>query len=440
MRVQGARGAALAALQKWRNSDAWSDAALNAAIRRAELDARDASLASRICYGTLQNLNLLDHVLSQCCDRAISKLEPQVLDILRISAYQLLMMDRVPARAAVHEAVELCKSCGCQRASGLVNAVLRRVAALNGALPNLPETGTAEFLSVRYSHPLWLCQSWIQTHGYAFAEAALAADNADVPTCLQCNQPRVDASRLFAALREEGLSVEMHPHLPDAILCSGGDFLSSKPFCDGWFYVQAAAAKYAVLIADPLPGMQVLDACAAPGGKSFAAAIQMRNTGRILSCDIHESKLKRLREGADRLGITIIETHSMDARKPQLDPESFDVVLADVPCSGLGVIRKKPEIRYKSPETLAALPQIQLEILCGLAPMVKPGGTLLYSTCTVQRNENEVVISAFLSEDTRFALEPISLPWLSAPDGMHTFWPHIDGTDGFFVAKLRKHV
>ncbi len=438
--MNGARRAALTALQKWRKSGAWSDAALNAAISRFGLDTRDAALASRICYGTLQNLALIDHALMQCCDRSLSKLEPQVLDILRLSAYQILLMDRIPNHAAVSEAVELCKASGTGRASGLVNAVLRRVSAMNGAIPNLPNAGTAEYLSIRYSHPLWLCEQWIETHGYAFTEAALSANNADAPSCLQCNQLRVDASKLYAELKALGFSVEMHAFLPDAIVCSGGDLAASQPYADGWFYVQDAAAKTAVLIADPQPGMRVLDACAAPGGKSFAAAIQMRDQGEIVSCDIHENKLKRLLDGSERLGFTCIRTRSMDARQPDLDPASFDVVLADVPCSGLGVIRKKPEIRYKDPDALASLPAIQLDILNGLAPLVSSGGVLLYSTCTVQRAENEAVVEAFLASHGEYSCEEIKLPWLNEADGMHTFWPHIDGTDGFFVAKLRKHI
>lgn len=437
---RGARGAALTALQKWRKSGAWSDAALNVAIQKEKLDSRDAALASRICYGTLQNLGLLDHVISSCCDRPLQQIDPMVLDILRITAYQIMLMDRVPNHAAVHEAVELCKTSGAKRASGFVNAVLRRMSALDGEIPDLPKQGSAEYLSIRYSHPLWLCVSWIEAHGYDFTETALAADNAEAPACLQSNQLRVDASRLLVSLREEGCDVMPHEHLPDAIVCSGGALADTDAFRHGWFYVQDAAAKTAVLIADPQPGMQVLDACAAPGGKTFSAAIQMEDRGSILSCDIHENKLKRLRDGAERLGFHCIQTKAMDARQPDLEAESFDVVLADVPCSGLGVIRKKPEIRYKDPEALLGLPEIQKDILEGLAPLVKHGGVLLYSTCTVQRAENETVIEAFLSRHPEFRLEAFSLPWLDAPSGMHTFWPHIDHTDGFFAAKLRKNL
>lgn len=436
--MSGAREAALSALQNWRKRDAWSDAALDAELKRRKLDARDAALASKLCYGTIQNLSLLDHVIAQFCDRPISKLEPYVLDVLRISAYQILFTDRIPNRAAVNEAVNLCKTNGHKRASGFVNAVLRKIADSEGKIPNLPAEGTVEFLSVRYSHPIWLCREWVAELGYDEAERALEENNRECPACLQCNQLRVDASRVFAELKLAGFTVETHPHLPDAIVCRSGTIAGSDAFQNGWFYVQDAAAKTAVLIADPQSGMRVLDACAAPGGKSFAAAVQMRDQGEIISCDIHENKLKRIRDGAQRMGFSSIQTHRMDARNPDLEPGSFDLVIADAPCSGLGVIRKKPEIRYKDPQALAGLPDIQLDILRGLAPLVKPGGVLLYATCTVRKCENEDVIGAFFQEHQEFSPEAFELPWVKSDTGMYTFWPHIDGTDGFFAAKMRK--
>ena len=427
-----AREAALNALQRWRTGAAWSDAALNAAIDRAGLDRRDAALASRICYGTLQNLAYLDYCLDLWCRTPVRKLEPAVRDILRISAYQILFFTQVPRRAAVNEGVALCKR-RCPRASGLVNAVLRRLSENASAIPPVPGEGTAEHLSVRYSHPLWLVNRLLETHDYDFVEAALAANNAETSVCLQTNQPRVDASLLFVRLEAQGFAPVMHDKLPDAILVPGGNVTATEEFRRGWFYVQDAAAKMAVLAADPKPGMSVLDACAAPGGKSFAAAVQMENRGSILACDLHEKKLRRIREGAERMGFSIIDTEACDARKAS---GSFDVVLADVPCSGLGVIRKKPEIRYKDPESLRDLPGIQREILEGLAPCVCPGGVLLYSTCTVLPEENDGVVSAFLGDHPEFGVEPTN--W--TPDGTRTFWPHLDGTDGFFIAKLRKTV
>lgn len=436
-----AREAALTALEKWRKNGAWSDAALASVIVKAQLDVRDAALASRICYGTLQNLALLDFYIAAYSTTPPSRLEPKVLDLLRLSAYQILLMDKIPPSAAVNEAVALCKRSGCARASGLVNAVLRRIAEHRDDLPEIPGRGTADYLAIRYSHPLWLAQEWVAAHGYDFAEAALRADNAPAPVCIQTNTLKTSAKTLRARLADQGFSVRAHSSLPDALVCDGGNLAASDAFRDGWFYVQDAAAKMAVLAADPQPGMHVLDACAAPGGKSFSAAVQMQGQGSILSCDIHENKLKRVRESAERLGISILETVAMDARKPLAElRESVDVVLADVPCSGLGVIRKKPEIRYKDPAELENLPEIQRAILNGLATCVKPGGVLLYSTCTIRKSENEDVVRAFLDDHPEFAPEPFSVAGMDAPDGMYTLWPHLHGTDGFFICKLRKQV
>ena len=437
-----AREAAWTALQRWRKNGAWSDAALNAVLQSAQLEPRDAALAARICYGTLQNLTLLDHYLSVYCTTPLQKLEPKVLDLLRLSAYQIVLLDKVPPRAAVNEAVALCRKGGCARASGLVNAVLRRVAEHRDALPEIPGAGTADYLAVRYSHPRWLAQLYIDAHGYAFAERALAANNADAPACLQVNTLKTTADALTASLRADGVETEPHPWLPNALLCRGGNLAAARAFADGWFYVQDAAAHCAALVSGAQPGMRVLDACAAPGGKSFAAAMQMRDQGCMISCDIHENKWKRIRSGAERLGLACISTRTMDARRPDADlTGAMDIVLADVPCSGLGVIRKKPEIRFKDPAELERLPGIQRDILAGLAPCVKPGGVLVYSTCTVLARENEDVVRGFLRTHPEFSPEAFSLPLpgADASDGMFTFWPQEHGTDGFFVCKLRRH-
>ena len=310
------------------------------------------------------------------------------------------------------------------------------------ALPEIPGAGTASYLSVRTSHPQWMAQMLIDAHGYDFAERALLANNADAPACLQVNTLKTTTDALAASLRADGIETQPHPWLPDALLCRGGNLAAARAFADGWFYVQDAAAHCAVLAAGVRPGMRVLDACAAPGGKSFAAAVQMRDQGCMISCDIHENKWKRIRAGADRLGLSCISTRTMDARRPDADLlGTMDVVLADVPCSGLGVIRKKPEIRFKDPAALSQLPAIQRDILEGLAPCVRPGGVLVYSTCTVLARENEDVVRNFLRTHPDFAPEAFSLP-LPAADtagGMFTFWPQEHETDGFFVCKLRRH-
>ena len=425
------RLAALDALEKCRRSAAWTTEAIDTAIKKRELDARSAALASHIFLGVMQNLSLCDFYID-----AFSKsdIEPKVRDILRCAVYQVIFMDRIPDSAAVNEAVKLTKSTSFSRASGFVNAVLRKIVSQKDHLPEIPGKPSAEYLSVRYSHPLWLVRRIIDEKGYDFAEFYFAANNAVPDLALQVNTLKTS----LEALRESGFDFVPHTKLENCILPQNlrGSIAETKEFSKGLFYVQDPAARCAVSVMGLRPGFKVLDACAAPGGKSFAAAIEMKNNGSILSCDIHEKKLKRIEDGAKRLGIDIISTRCADARS--LDCVGFDAVICDVPCSGLGVIRKKPDIRFKSMESIAALPEIQLDILRNVSSAVKPGGVLMYSTCTVLRAENEDVIAAFLKENTNFSAEAFELPFGSAPHGYYTFWPNVDNSDGFFICKLRR--
>jgi len=430
-----ARQAALETLIRCRRDGAYSGATIDTAIRKYELSRRDAALAARLCLGVLQNDSLCDYYIGCYCNQ---KLEPKLRDILRLGVYQILFLDRIPAHAAVSETVGLCRQNGLSRASGLANAVLRRIADERDSLPEIPGEGTAAYLSVRYSHPMWLCEYLIELKGYAFAEGFLAANNSPAKLWIQVNTLKVDTADYLRAL--ERTEIPCHMSTPNGCIALDGGLASELPgYEEGLFYVQDRAARLAVEIAAPEPGMQVLDACACPGGKSFAAAIRMQNRGSILACDIHEKKLSVLGSGAKRLGLDMITTRAMDAR---VYDESlagrFDLVIADVPCSGLGVIAKKPEIRGKDPGSLRNLPEIQLAILENLARYVKPGGVLLYSTCTVLKGENEEVVLRFLEQNHEFCAETFSACGIESASGMYTFWPHVDGTDGFFAAKLRK--
>ena len=435
-----AREAAWTALQRWRKNGAWSDAALHAVLQNAQLEPRDAALAARICYGTLQNLTLLDHYLSVYCTTPLQKLEPKVLDLLRLSAYQIVLLDKIPPRAAVNEAVALCRKGGCARASGLVNAVLRRVAEHRDALPEIPGAGTADYLAVRYSHPQWLVKKLVSLLGTEEAEAFLRIDNEVSPISVQVNPLKTNEKALVDELRGEGVCVTPHPWVPGCLELSGtGDLTTLSAFYNGRFTVQDAAAHLIVCAADFARGQRVLDVCAAPGGKSFAAAFAMENEGSILSCDLHENKLKRIREGAQRLGITCIETAAVDGRAFREEwAGKFDVVICDVPCSGLGIIRKKPDIRYKDAQDFSALPEIQRAILENSARYVKRGGLLVYSTCTILPEENEQVTDDFLKAHDEFTYEAFSLPnGVSAP-GHLTLWPQRDNTDGFYLSRMRR--
>lgn len=432
-----AREVALQCLLAGEKRGAWSDGYLRNSIREAGLTERDAALCTRLAFGVLQNRLLLDWYIAQYSSVSPEKMEPAVGDCLRLGIYQMLFLDRVPVHAAVNESVALAKRYARNpRAARLVNAVLR-------VFDRARETGLPqpEELWIRYSHPEWLVKEFSSLLQEGEVEELLQADNGEPATCVQVNTCQTTPQTLRESLLSEGVEAKEHPWLPDCLLLDGtGDLTRLSSFRSGWFYVQDAAARLAVLAADPKPGMKVLDACAAPGGKSFAAAIAMGGEGEIISCDIHPHKQKLIEAGAERLGMGCIKAAVMDGKKFEPAFENgFDLVIADVPCSGLGIIRKKPDIRYKDPEPLKGLPQVQRDILSNVSRYVKQGGTLLYATCTLLPRENEDVVAWFLEQNEVFSLEPLRLPGpVGESQGMVTLWPHIHGTDGFFFAKLRR--
>ena len=432
-----AREAALRALVACEQQGAWSDGFLKKILRTAGLDSRDAALTTRLCFGVLQNRLLLDHYLGKLSTVKLEKMEPAIRNALRLGAYQVLFLDRVPDHAAVSEAVDLArKGSKNPRSAGLVNGVLRSLVRQKDSLE------PPEDPAVRYSHPRWLADLFTRRLGREEAAALMAADNGEPPTCAQVNTTKATVEAVADSLRAEGVEVTPHPWLPNCLLLSHtGSLEELAAFREGLFYIQDAAAKLAVLAADPREGMDVLDACAAPGGKSFAAAIAMEGRGKVVSCDIHPHKMDLIRAGAKRLGLDCITAQVLDGKECKEEYlDGFDLVLADVPCSGLGIIRKKPDIRYKDPKPLEGLPRVQKAILDNVCRYVKPGGVLLYATCTLLERENEDVVRAFLDKHKDFTLEGFRVPgdFEGAREGMVTCWPHRHGTDGFFFAKLRR--
>ena len=432
-----AREAALRALVACEQQGAWSDGFLKKILRTAGLDSRDAALTTRLCFGVLQNRLLLDYYLGKLSTVKLEKMEPAVRNALRLGAYQVLFLDRVPDHAAVSEAVDLARQGSKNpRSAGLVNGVLRSLVRQKDSLE------PSEDPAVRYSHPQWLADLFTRRLGREEAAALMADNNGEPPTCAQVNTTRATVEEVTDSLRAEGVEVQPHPWLPNCLLLSHtGSLEELAAFREGLFYIQDAAAKLAVLAADPREGMDVLDACAAPGGKSFAAAIAMWGKGKVVSCDIHPHKMDLIRAGAQRLGLDCITAEVLDGRECKEEfLDGFDLVLADVPCSGLGIIRKKPDIRYKDPKPLEGLPRVQKAILDNVCRYVRPGGVLLYATCTLLERENEDVVRAFLDKHKDFTLERFQLPgdFEGAREGMVTCWPHRHGTDGFFFAKLRR--
>ena len=434
----GARETALNALIACRRDGAWPNGVLKTGIRRDRLDSRDAALATKLTYGVSQNRGKLDFYLRQLLTGKVKNLHPVVRDILHLGLYQLYELDKIPDSAAVNEAVALAKKyCKNPKAASLVNGVLRNAARSRGELKE--PTSYAD----RYSHPDPLISLLKANLPKGTLEPMLIADNAAPDTVVQVNTLRITASALAERLEGEGVTAAFHDWMPDCLILSGtGDLESLPAFREGLFYVQDPAAKLSVLCAGlPKAGARVLDCCAAPGGKSFAASIAMGGRGEIISCDIHPHKTGLIANGAQRLRLGNIAARLQDAA--QFLPEwenAMDVVIADVPCSGLGIIRKKPDIRYKNLDALTDLPELQLRILENQSRYVKQGGVLLYSTCTVLRRENEDIVQALLQRHDDSSTEPLALPAVFPKNetGMLTLIPGEYDTDGFFICRLRR--
>ncbi|MGN1017106.1 MAG: 16S rRNA (cytosine(967)-C(5))-methyltransferase RsmB [Faecousia sp.] len=435
--MTGARETALQALMACRKEGAWANAVLKEYIARNRLDSRDAALATRLCYGVLQNRLRLDYFLEGLLSRPLTQLHPVVRDVLHLGLYQLYDLDKIPASAAVNESVALAKKyVGNPKAPALVNAVLRSAQRSGkGAEPTS--------YALRYSHPEELIALLKGSLPKGTLEPMLKADNEAPRTVVQANTLKITPADLKQRLEAEGAEVTCHPWMEDALVIGGMGSLERLPsFREGLYYVQDPAARLSVLCAQlPKEGAKVLDCCAAPGGKSFAAAIAMEGKGEITSCDIHEHKIPLIENGAKRLRLPNIRALEQDASRyvPQWEGK-MDFVIADVPCSGLGIIRKKPDIRYKNLSETETLPQLQLEILRNQARYVRPGGVLLYSTCTVLKRENEEVAAAFLRENGEFFPEPLALPkcFPQNDTGMLTLIPGQYDTDGFFICRLRR--
>ena len=436
----GARETALNALMACRKGGAWSNGVLKEYIQRDRLDSRDAALATRLCYGVLQNRGKLDFYLKQLLTGKLKDLHPVVRDVLHLGLYQIYEMDKIPESAAVNESVVLAKKyCKNPKAASLVNGVLRNAVRSQGSLKE--PTSYAD----RYSHPDELISLLKANLPKGKLEPMLIANNASPLTMVQVNTLRITTSQLQSKLEAEGVKAEPHGWMGDCLVLHGTGNLEQLPsFREGLFYVQDPAAKLSVLCAKlPQEEIKVLDCCSAPGGKSFAAAIAMGGKGKITSCDVHEHKTGLIANGAARLGFDNITAKCQDATETVAEwVDAMDVVIADVPCSGLGIIRKKPDIRYKNLAEMKELPGLQLKILENQAKYVKKGGVLLYSTCTVLKAENEDVVAAFLEKHEDYYVEPLELPEVfpKNENGMLTLIPGEYDTDGFFICRLRRKV
>ena len=436
----GARETALNVLIACRKEAGWSNGVLKDYISRDRLDRRDAALATRLCYGVVQNRNLLDFYLAQLLTGKIKSLHPAVRDILHMGLYQIYLMDKIPESAAVNESVDLAKKY-CKKvrsAPGLVNGVLRSAVRTKGQLKE-PKSWED-----KYSHPACLINELKGYVGKERMEKMLQANNDIPPMVVQVNTLRTTSEELVAKLEAAGVTVTPHSWMQDALVLSGtGSIEQLDAFKEGLFYVQDPASKLSVLCAElPKEEIRILDCCAAPGGKSFAAAIATGGKAYVTSCDVYEHKAELIAKGAERLGL-FINAKQQDATEFfPIWEELFDAVIVDAPCSGYGIIRKKPDIRYKDIQKMKELPELQRAILEVQCRYVKPGGLLMYSTCTLVHAENEGMVASFLNDHPEFHLEPLPLPapFPKNDSGTLALIPGEYDTDGFFISRLRRQL
>jgi 16S rRNA (cytosine967-C5)-methyltransferase len=439
--VSRARDEALRILIRVEQDRAFADIALEHALDAAKLDPRDAGLCTEIVYGTLRWRRHLDWRLGPHLRRPLAKLDPWVRNLLRLTAYQILFLDRVPRWAAVDEAVSLARlKARTPGPAEFVNAVLRALTRAGDPppLPALP----AEALATRLSFPDWMVARWIARYGSSEAEALMAALNERPPVTIRANSLRVSREELARRLRDEELA-ETRPTVlaPDGLVVLRGTVSHWSAFNEGWCTMQDEASMLIARLLDPQPDELVADACAAPGTKATHLAELMKNRGKILATDPHAGRLKLVGRAAARLGATIIEAHAGPATS--LAPRwkaRCDRVLVDAPCSNLGVLRRNPDVKWRrTGDDLARLSDKQRGILAAAASLVKPGGRLVYATCSLEPEENERVVGAFLDEHAEWRVDsPVDFPVEPGADGFIRCLPHVHGTDGFTAIRLQR--
>lgn len=427
---------------------AYADILLDQVLRKPSLKEEDRAFITELVYGTLRWRGRLDWVVAQYSSKPLSKLDPEILNILRMGAYQLLNL-RTPSSAAVDESVKLSKNFTSGKASGFVNAVLRAVDRERDNLkfPTRDED-EALYLSVKHSHPKWLVGTFLRTYGADDTEKMLEANNVLPPLTIRVNTLKTTREKLIKEiLEDDGVEAIPTKYSPDGLTLKDSPPLRSLGvFNRGLCMAQDEAAQIVSLVVNPRPGNMVLDTCAAPGGKSTHMGQLMENKGEIHSLDSSQPRLTLIEDNARRLGVGIIKTKRGDASVPlKYERNSFDAILVDPPCSDLGIIRRHPDVKWiKTPEQINELSELQLKILTTATKYVKQGGVIVYAVCTVMPKENEQVIQAFLELAPEFRVDPVSNALKAAkefetPEGYARLTPHKTKTDGFFIARLIKN-
>ncbi|HIZ16826.1 MAG TPA: 16S rRNA (cytosine(967)-C(5))-methyltransferase RsmB [Firmicutes bacterium] len=439
--ASSARKAAHTALVKMQRSGGYSNLVLDAQLNSIALDKKDISLASAIFYGVIERMYTLDFIIRRYAGKRADKLPFSVINALRVGTYQILYMDKIPAHAAVSETVELVKKSD-KWAVGFINAVLKKILSEREAC--IEAIAKSDNPEIKYSCKRWIYDTLRQDYGAA-ADDILHVSFDSTPVTLRVNTLKNSRTQLEELLKSAGIEAHAPYDQLDALMLEKGSGIEHmKLYKDGRFHVQDIASQLCCMALSVESGMRVLDVCAAPGGKSFTIAEMMKDSGEIISQDVHEARVKLIQRGADRLGIKSIKAVQGDASECSEDLGLFDRVLCDVPCSGLGVMSKKPDIKYKDYEDVKDLPRLQLKILMSAQKRLKPGGVLVYSTCTLKKDENEGVLNEFLHICN---LKPIDISGIygiidvSDKDtctNMITLLPHIHLTDGFFIAAFKK--
>ena len=437
-----ARQAVLHALGSVYAEGAYSGIVLDHMVKGLGTDRREIGFVTRLFYGVLERSVTLDHCITVYAGKPLKKLDLQVVNILRMGLYQLKYMDAVPDSAAVNESVKLTSYIKKASAKGFVTALLRRFIREGKEFP-MPDAKKDPLgaLAVETACPKWILSLWNKQYGYDFAKETASSMLQAPATVLRVNPMVTTVKELADELPVAGFTVENVPGLPDALSVLNAaqslDTLSS--YQRGAFYVQDTASQWCVKNLQAQPGERILDICAAPGGKSVGAAMDMKNTGEVRSFDLYEHKIALIEQNASRLGLTAVHATIGDAAEYNETLGTFDRVLCDVPCSGLGVMRRKPEIRFKDSADVKAIPELQYRILCNAARYVKSGGTLIYSTCTVNKEENSKVCERFLKEHPEFTLCDLDAALCGKKESVGmTLLPQMTGSDGFYLAKLRK--
>ena len=442
------REVALKVLYDIEKNDAYVNLSLKKKLNKTTLTQADSALVTELVYGIIQHKTKIDYSIRQFSKIRLKKITTWIINILRLGVYQLLYLDRIPDSAACNESVKLAKKHGHAGSVKFVNGVLRSVARNkeNITFPD-EKKDPVLFLSTYYSHPAWLVQNWVNQYGYAFTKALCKANNTPAYFTIRTNTLKTTPASLLHILTEEGMKVAPTNHLDEAILLGKmGNIEKSNTYQQGLFQIQDESSMLVSRIVDAKPGECVMDVCSAPGGKATHLAQLMDNQGKIIAWDIHAHKIDLIKKNVERLGINNIETQVQDAAAYQKQwRQKADRVLVDAPCSGLGIIRRKPDIKWnKQQEHLEQITKLQLEILQNVSMYVKVGGVLVYSTCTIYEQENMGVVQQFLQQNPAFELEDISefVPEQFKKDtikkGYLQLFPHIDGTDGFFISRMRR--